>query len=460
MLRNSKKRVRAVVVSFALAGVSVALMGMGHRPPHVYIFPPDFIWGAATSSYQVEGGNTLDDWYQWEQMGHTKDHAGKADDEYHLYPEDLDLAQKLNLNVFRMSIEWSRIEPEQGVFDDKEIEHYREELQAAHDRGLKTFVTLHHWTNPIWAANQGGWTNDQMPEWFAEYVARVVPALGDLVDDWLTINEPNVNVLEGYLMGIVPPGEQDITKAPIALAEYLKAHARAYHIIHHYFPNAKVSFAHHVRVFDPSSGWNPLDRLAASFIDDFWNHQLIRSIQSGDIHFSIPFVINYHEVVPELKGTLDFLGLNYYTREMIKFDMNSPIKIDPYENPDPKVGHGDNGDEIYPECLHRMLLAMSGYGLPIYITENGVADAADTKRAQFICDHLKAIGDAMEDGVDVRGYIHWALIDNYEWVRGFQDRFGLIDVDYSTEARYIRSSAELFSRIAASNSLEACKLSP
>jgi beta-glucosidase len=301
-----------------------------------------------------------------------------------------------------------------------------------------------------------------MPTWFARYAAHVVPALGDLVDYWLTINEPTVNMLEAYLVGVQPPGHKDIHEFAHALGGYLKAHSHAYHVIHDFFPNAQVGFSHHVRIFQPASAWNPLDRLLSSLIDDLWNNQFLQSIHSGRIHFHVPFLLDYHEDYPGLAGALDFVGMNYYTRNFVRFNLRNPNLFDIVKNPSPKAQFGDLGDnrydpdEVYTAGMYTALLKMASFGLPIYITENGMADQQDKLRPQVICDTLKQVGHALEDGVDVRSYTHWTLVDDYEWVEGYQLKYGLFALDPVTQARTPRPSAWIYSDIARTGTLDTC----
>ena len=416
-------------------------------------FPADFAFGTATAAQQVEGGNTNNDYYQWEQQGRTPP-AGAADDEYHRYDEDLAIAASLGQNAFRLSIEWSRIEPSQGVFSDAEVAHYVAVLTSAHAHGLRTFVTLHHFTNPIWAADQGGWANSAMPSWFADYVAYVVPRVGRLVDYWLTVNEPNGEAFTSYLAGATPPGETDVVAMGTVLANFLKAHAAAYHLIHDSFPDAKVSFADHFRVLDPARWWNPADRLMADVLSDFWNDQLLDSIASGRIRLFVPTLLDHEEDWPSLKGTLDFIGANYYTRNLVRFDPSAPQRFTLEVAPEAPTTV--RGTEIYPAGLYRVLLSLRRFHLPVLITENGIDDPADSQRAAFICDHLAAVGAAMAEGADVRGYLYWSLIDNYEWTSGFGPKYGLVAVDLATQARTIRPSAQVFATIARTRSLAPC----
>jgi beta-glucosidase len=452
--KNQLFRVGATAL---LAGSLLALgTGMAKRPRGPVSFPKDFYWGAASAAMQSEGGNENNNWAEWAALGKTKDLPGRAVDFWNRYDQDFALARQLNLNAFRMSVEWSRIEPSPGVYSEEAIQHYRQILSAAHARGLTTFVTIMHFTTPLWASHQGGWTNPEIPAWLERFTTQVAARLGDQIDYWITLNEPNVQMLTGYVAGVSPPGEQDLQHAILMYSNLIKAHGRAYHVIHDFFPDAKVGFAHHMRVFQPAQWWNPLDRIVAGFADRFWNTQILDAMTTGRLLLSIPFVAHHDEQLPWLAHTLDFVGVNYYTRNKIHFNLSSPTKFE-LAPPDPSGSYGDTGDEVYPEGFYQTLLVASSYGKPVYVTENGMVDAADVRRKRYICDHLLQLNYALQDGADVRGYIHWSLTDNWEWIYGFGPRCGLVWIDYSDLSRTVRPSGRLLSEIIQSNSLKACE---
>jgi len=363
-------------------------------------FPRKFLWGSATSAYQVEGGNKNSDWEHW------KERAGRASDHYNRFEEDFDIAKSLHQNAHRFSVEWARIEPEKGRFDDKEIEHYRAVLKALKERKIKPLITLHHFTNPVWVAERGGWGNSDTISYFESYVRFVVTQLSGLCDFWITINEPTVYVYEGYIRGLWPPGIKDPVKAYLVARNLLKAHQGSYKIIHKIQPEAKVGIAYATSNLKSPVPFDPLNYLKKLFI----------------------------------KGAKwqDFIGINYYsTRGMTR---NLP--------------KSDMGWAVYPYGLYENLMSIKEeFDLPIYITENGIADADDDQRADFIADHLAATLYALNDRVDVRGYFYWSLLDNFEWAHGFGPRFGLIEIDYKTFKRKIRPSAQVYARIAKNNSL-------
>lgn len=417
-------------------------------------FPENFYWGVATSAHQVEGGNTLNDWYHWENHGGSPDRSGDACDFYHRYDQDFQLTKDIHQNAFRLSIEWSRIEPVQGQFNSVEIEHYRKVLLSAKSHGLSTFVTLHHFTGPQWFASVGGWLNPRAHLLFKDYVSYAAKELGGLVDFWITVNEPNVVALTGYVVGASPPGIKNIKLAMEAYANMAQAHAEAYHVLHQELPGAQVGFAHHMRVQQPSRKRHPLDRLFAKMVDSFWNTQILNSIKTGKINFHFSPLYKVKRSYPRLKGSLDFLGINYYTRDKIRFNRREPtfFSIDT-----PSVDRSsDIGMEIYPQGLSKILKVANRYGWPIFITENGIADTTDVKRPRFICDHLQQLEKAIEKGIPVRGYFHWSLMDNFEWSLGYAPRFGLYEVDYATQKRTLRPSGALYGEIARSGETGVC----
>lgn len=364
-------------------------------------FPRGFLWGSATSAYQVEGGNENSDWEHW------KVRAGKACDHYHRYEEDFAIAKSLNQNAHRFSIEWARVEPEKGEFDEREVQHYREVLRSLARRRIKPLVTLHHFTNPLWVAERGGWENPSTVGYFESYVRYIVTQLADLCGFWVTINEPYIILSEGYLWGNWPPEKKNPLAAFKAERNLIRAHRGAYQTIHTIQPEAQVGVAHSL-----ASIRLPL----RTWYSSFWERAIV-----------------------DRAGPQDFIGVNYYR------------SATPFGGGLPKT---DVGWEIYPAGLYHILKDLKKFNLPMYVTENGLADAKDEKRANFISDHLVSIWRALQEGVDVKGYFYWSLLDNFEWARGFDPRFGLVEVDYETMERTIRPSAEVYARIAKRNALE------
>jgi beta-glucosidase len=425
-------------------------------------FPEGFVWGVATSSYQVEGGNTNNQWYQWEQQGRisTGEIAGDACNWWRSAELDFDRAASLHLTGLRLSLEWSRIEPEPGRFSDAAMASYRQMLVALRQRGIEPLVTLHHFTNPLWLERVGAFESGRVVPIFARYVRYCVEQLGDLCDFWCSINEPNVYALFGYASGSWPPGHKgDIRRFFAVQANMLRAHAAAYRTIHDIQPDARVGLAHHIRLFDPAKAYNPLDRAAASGQDMPFNGMTLDALASGKAPLVCrPFSGNLNDV----RGTFDYFGLNYYTRELVAFDPGRPGALFARRFPRPGAPEmdktvswaaGETFGEIYPEGLLRVLRKLRNLGKPIYITENGFADVADAERPRALVRTLQAMHAAMAEGAPVRGYYHWTLVDNFEWAEGWAAHFGLYGLDRGTQERFPRESAGLYGRIAEANAI-------
>ena len=368
-------------------------------------FPEGFLWGAATSAHQVEGGN-FNSWSKWEKS-QKKYISGKACDHYNRFKQDFDLAKSLNHNAHRFSIEWSRIEPVEGKINQGAIEHYREVLIALKERGIEPFVTLYHWPLPQWLAEKGGWLHPKAPYYFDRYVKIISENLFDYVNFWITINEPNVYASNSYLKGNWPPQKKNVFKYLKVLKNLAEAHKLAYRSLHLIDLECQVGIAKNNIYFE-----------RIPFISYFWNKYFLNKIK------------NYQ----------DFIGLNYYFHSRLFGNKNESVT--------------DMGWEIYPKGIYYVLKKLKKYNKPIYITENGLADAKDDKREDFIKDHLFWIHKAIKEGVDVRGYFYWSLLDNFEWSDGFWPKFGLIEVDYKTLERKIRPSAYKYAEICKNNKLD------
>lgn len=441
--------------SFSSAEIDASTPGQG--------LEPGFLLGTASASFQVEGGITNADWNDWETTSfpdgtpHIKhgDVSGDADDSWNKFDADLAAMKQLGTNAYRFSIEWSRVQPTVDSWDDAALDRYLQWATQLRANGIEPMVTLNHFTLPKWVAAQGGWENRATLDAFDAYVTRVVDELGPQVDLWCTINEPNVLATESYIKGIWPPGVSDQKRAGDVLAMLIEAHARAAKIIHTRDTvdadgdgkPAMVGIAHHVRVFQPASA-SPLDSIVAGLTDDFFNESFINAVKTGRIVISVPGSVNIDRAVPDLKGSFDYLGLNYYTRDHVRANLSDPSLSNQYTPADRP--RNDLGWDIYPEGLYLFLKRYAGLGLPIYITENGIADAAGTVRPEFIRAHFYAIQKATAEGVDVRGYFHWSLIDNFEWVDGWDPKFGLFHVDRSApdKARTPTSAVPMYQDIA------------
>jgi len=416
-------------------------------PPAKQVLRSGFLLGAATASHQVEGGND-NDWSEWEKGSfpdgtpHIKhrDVSGTACDSWNRFAGDVTLLRELGANAYRLSVEWSRLEPEEGSWNEAAADRYLEWMRMLRAQGIQPMVTLSHFTLPRWVAAEGGWANEKTVDRIAAYTRRVARRLGSEVDLWCTLNEPNVLMTFGYMQGTWPPGQKDGTLGLQVLARQIRAHARmARELRENDTVDAdgdghatRVGIAHHVRIFQPATR-SPMDRMMAGITDRLFNQLLVDVHRTGRIQISVPGMADIDEVVPDLKGSYDFLGLNYYSRDMVRADFRSPTLSRQYVAEGRPVN--DLGWDVYPEGLYQALKRYGRAGLPIYITENGMADGKGERRPGFLREHFEALVRAAHEGVDVRGYFHWSLLDNFEWAEGFEPRFGLFRVDYNNPER-------------------------
>jgi beta-glucosidase len=393
-------------------------------------FPDGFFWGAATAAHQIEGNNVNSDWWQSEQRGLLPHKSGAACDSWNRWADDVRLLSELGLNAYRLSIEWARIEPGPDRFDQTALDTYKRQMEALRQAGIEPMVTLHHFTNPIWLADQGGWRNPDVIRRFAHYTDRVAKELGDLVQWWVTINEPSILALKSYMEGSWPPHRPGDLRGAVRLFRHAaRGHVLARKALQARRASAKVSMAFALWPMEPLRSWSPIDQFMARLGDWLWHFRALRMTAHA----------------------LDWVGVNYYTRVRVGWPAQRQVA-----SADPHAASGEMSDfgwEIYPRGLYNVMRRVGRGGMPVVITENGISDADDDQRPAYIVVHLREILRAIRDGVNVRGYMHWSLMDNFEWAEGYEQRFGLASVDPTTQVRTPRPSARLYGEIARENAL-------
>ncbi|RNC62960.1 MAG: Beta-glucosidase A [Candidatus Dichloromethanomonas elyunquensis] len=407
-----------------------------------------FLFGTATSSVQIEGGDKNNTWYKWCETGHITDSSScmAACDHWNRVMEDTLILKNLNVQTHRISLEWSRIEPSPGQFSKESLQHYRNEIQLLLDNQIKPLVTLHHFSEPLWFQEKGGWLKSESVDYFIQYARYVVENLGDLVCEWVTFNEPNVYTWFGYVIGSFPPGIISIIDALQVTTEIIKTHAILYTMIHrirkekNFLGKTAVGSAVHIRVFD---GLTFAGKKTAQAVDYCFHELFMEGITTGKIKFPLP-----KNRYPLKKGRyVDFVGINYYTRNIVEFALD-PKNFFHKFIPDKDLNKSDLGWDIYPEGIYRICKKYyERYHLPIYITENGISDRYDNRRPDFIINHLSFISEAIENGIKVERYYHWSVMDNFEWLEGESAKFGLYECDFSTQKRTPRHSAQIYAEI-------------
>jgi beta-glucosidase len=418
-----------------------------------YRFPDGFRWGTATSAYQVEGDNTASDWWLWEQQPERVaggDRSGLACDWWRHAERDFDLMVGLHQNAARISIEWARLEPREGRWDEAAVTRYLEMLRGLRDRGMEPLVTLNHFTLPQWVADRGGWLWGGIATAFGSYAGRFAQAAAPLADFWLTLNEPVGHLISAYLLGRFAPGRSNPPALIRALVNSVRAHAAAYHALHAVQPGARVSVAAYLRPATAAAPSSPARRWLARQLDHAVNWMYLDALVSGRLNG--PFGVAV--AVPDAAGTLDYIGVNYYTRSYVAFDLRRARTLFIRDEPRREAEVSDGGySEFYPDGLLAVLRGARRYGLPVYVTENGLPDADDDLRPRFIVEHLRRVAQAIDEGVPVMGYYHWSIVDNFEWADGWSLRFGLHHLDQATQVRTARPSAGLYGEISRRNAL-------
>ncbi len=390
--------------------------------PETIRFPDGFLWGTATAAHQIEGGNVNNDWWAFEHdpASGCAEVSGDACDSFHRYPEDIGLVAGLGLSAYRFSLEWSRIEPEEGEFSTAALDHYRRMAVTCHEHGIAPVVTFHHFTHPRWLAARGTWEAPEAPDRFARFCERATAHLGDLIALACTLNEPNVVATMGWRHGIFPPRVRDRDRRDRVNQALVAAHRRGVEAIRSGPGDFPVGLTVSMTDYQLQPG------------GEAWLDRLRRPSE---------------DVFLEATGGDDFVGVQTYTRARV--------------GPDGSLGGEEGvpvtqmGYEFWPEALEGTVRRASEKtgGLPVYVTENGIGTADDGARIEYVGRALAGVARCLEDGIEVRGYFYWSLLDNFEWVLGYGPTFGLVAVDRSTFARHPKPSASWFGGVARANAV-------
>ncbi len=418
-------------------------------------FPPEFVWGVASAAHQVEGGCDNNNWSWWEEqldehgepriLGGQK--SGVACDHWNRFPQDIQLMKQLGVSAYRFSVEWSRIEPVPGEFDEDAIQHYHDVLDALNEQGITPWITLLHFTWPLWFEELGAFEKSANIPLFLRFCERVFTEYRPKCKHWCTVNEPAVVSLVGYLVGMFPPGRRSLRDAAWVQRNLILAHAQAYRRLKR-LPGggtASIGIVKNIFQFDPYRRWFLPEWIVARVVDRAHNGAILDYLATGSFRWRVPWAAWITTYDPEVRGAGDFVGLNYYSHVHVKMQVSKeePLVMahKPHEVPT------DFHYAMYPEGFHRALVRAAGLGKPLWVTENGVPDRTDRIRDTFIRRYLYALHRAVVEGVDVRGFFYWSLMDNFEWAEGYDQRFGLFHVDFDTQKRTLREGAKAFVRV-------------
>ncbi len=419
-------------------------------------FPDAFLWGSAVSGHQIEGGNKHSDWWHWELSTVGQPISDQANDYWNRFEEDHQLLADMGHQAYRLGIEWARVEPKKGQFNLEAVEQYRRILESLRQDGTKICLTLHHWVLPQWVAKEDGWRNPDTVKNFLRYVEFVIREFGEYPVLWVTLNEPMVASLAGNISADFPPQRRSLSAFRKVTRNMLRAHAGAYRLIHAHDPAARVGIAMAYPCLEAwgscgFAGW--YERLVVHIGKIFVYKAWDQSVETGKLHL----LLGQGEI-EGLRRSVDFCGVNYYFRMSPRFSLKAWRTGFVDTNAIPAgIDTTDIGWQIYPEGIHNMVKeTWDRFGKPIFITENGIADATDCKREGYLVEHLKQLHRAVREGIPVEGYFHWSFIDNFEWKEGFDQKFGLVAVDYADPQlkRTPRPSAARYTRIIRENGLE------
>ena len=404
----------------------------------MFEIPKGMLMGVATASMQIEGGDHHANWNDWYERGFIKDgtNPAVANDHWDKWREDTALMAEMGLQIYRFSVEWARLMPEEGKVDEGAVARYREEMLLLREHGIRPLLTIHHFSNPMWFEEKGAFEKRENLHWYLELVELCVDRFGDLCSDFITINEPNVYATNSYFFGEWPPAKKAFAPTLRVMENLAYCHIRAYRIIHEKrramgYNDTMVGCANHLRVFAPKNPKNLWHRIAAKLTSFLFQDALTKAMTLG----RFPFPLRNFGKLPKGEYT-DFIGLNYYTRSTVSGIGDGVAENSP---------RNDLNWEIYPggivECAQALYDVLPR---PIWVTENGTCDNDDRFRSRYLYEHLKALS---ESGLPFERYYHWCFCDNFEWVEGNSAKFGLVRVDEATRQREVKASGRFYSEV-------------
>jgi len=434
-------------------------------------FPKNFLWGVATSAHQVEGDCNC----QWTDFEKTKnlEESAQACDHYNKYKEDTQLIKNLGVRAYRFSIEWSKVEPVQGFFNKEVIEHYNNVINELLKNGIMPVITLHHFTHPKWFEELGAFEKERNIEYFVRFAKRMFNEYSDRVKFWCTINEPGVYAFQGYIRGVFPPAKCNVELAGLVSKNLILAHIETFKALKKlkYGQESKIGICHSITHFDPYHKNSIIEEYLAYYLNHAFYDAIMQFFITGKFEYKVPVMlqmflskvsllskipwgfkvfgrVNYEyknkDGIYNPKDILDFFGIQPYSHALVDY-------ANPHAETKPSLREGDIMTDmpycIYPETLYRAIVQASLIGLPIYITENGIADDKDDRRELFIRRYIYAMHKAISEGYDVQGYFYWSLLDNFEWDLGYKQKFGLYEVDFDTQERKLRKGGKIFQKI-------------
>lgn len=427
-------------------------------------FPKNFLFGATCAAFQDWGSQTLphSNWAHFEKGVHADgnphiargEQSGDGNGNFSRHLEDIELLTKLGLNSYRFSIDWSFIEPVEGEFKQEAIDHYVNYCKKLGEAGIKPMVTLHHFVHPQWFEEKGAFEKTENIAHFLTFAVHVFKQLSPHVELWCTFNEPTIYSFQSYVMGEFPPAKTDLHLAGIVTKNILKAHVMTYRTLKQ-LPGgdkAQIGLVHQYLKFEPYSFWNPVEKIPAHFLNIMTHYCVFNFLKTGSFSYKIPFKASVNEqnmVDLSQEKIIDFIGINYYSNPLITLFMTTNTQTMVQSSCYAGEYMTDMQYRAYPQGLYEMIEESAVLKVPMYITENGIADDKDDRREYFIQSYLYAVSKALKKGYNVRGYYYWSLMDNFEWAEGWGPKFGLYEVNLATKKRTLRKGSEAYQRIIA-----------